>query len=247
MSTLFSNIVVPVDDSEPALHAAALAMHIAVQEKGRITFVNGVDWVAAVSNLEASLSPADPAPLVDALHTEGRALLARASAQARAAGVACDERLIDGKPVDAILQAVHETGAPLVVMGTHGRSGVARALLGSVTAAVLRSGEVPVLAVHPADKQDRPLRHRHSPQGRDAAPSQGGVSTTLRDFESGITSRGLHFHVSEIHASLVAKLSSSPHYQAVRCRKRIQQPQFGLGTGRPERPLCRVSGLWQEI
>jgi nucleotide-binding universal stress UspA family protein len=151
-SSLFSRIIVGVDDSEPSQRAVDFALRIAAQYKGQVTAVHGVDWASAVSSLEAGLSVADPQPVVDALRTEGRALLANVTAQARSAGIACDEQLIDGTPVDAILTAAKKAGALVIVLGTHGRGGFARLVLGSVAESTIRSSEIPVLAVHPKDE-----------------------------------------------------------------------------------------------
>ena len=54
-----------------------------------------------------------------------------------------------GKPVEAVLAAADELGADLVVMATHGRTGVKRARLGSVTEEVVRRSTRPVLTIHP--------------------------------------------------------------------------------------------------
>ena len=51
---------------------------------------------------------------------------------------------------EAILEAAEEVSADLVIMGTHGRRGIARALIGSVAEAVVRASPVPVLTVHAA-------------------------------------------------------------------------------------------------
>jgi nucleotide-binding universal stress UspA family protein len=65
-----------------------------------------------------------------------------------------------GDARDQILQAAKELGADMIVMGTHGRRGVRRALLGSVTESVVRSADCPVLTV----------RHHHDEHaGRSAA------------------------------------------------------------------------------
>ena len=51
---------------------------------------------------------------------------------------------------EAILEAAQEVSADLVIMGTHGRRGIARVLIGSVAEAVVRASPVPVLTVHAA-------------------------------------------------------------------------------------------------
>ena len=52
-----------------------------------------------------------------------------------------------GDARDVILQTVEELGVDLIVMGTHGRRGISRALLGSVTEMIVRTSPVPVLTV----------------------------------------------------------------------------------------------------
>jgi nucleotide-binding universal stress UspA family protein len=58
-----------------------------------------------------------------------------------------DVRVIEGLPVDAIRKTAKESHADLIVMGTHGCSGLNRLMLGSVTERLLRESEVPVLTV----------------------------------------------------------------------------------------------------
>jgi nucleotide-binding universal stress UspA family protein len=62
-------------------------------------------------------------------------------------GASIDVRVDEGLPADSIRRAASDSGADLIVMGTHGRSGVNRLILGSVTERVLREAQVPVLVV----------------------------------------------------------------------------------------------------
>ena len=72
----------------------------------------------------------------------------------RGAGVAVGQVLLKtGDAKDVINQTAIELGADLIVMSTHGRSGITRALLGSVTETVVRSAPCPVLTVRIHDKQ----------------------------------------------------------------------------------------------
>jgi nucleotide-binding universal stress UspA family protein len=69
--------------------------------------------------------------------------------------------LREGRPWEAILEAAREVRADLIVMGTHGRHGLVRTLLGSVTEKVVRTSPVPVLVVHySAATPERALRSR---------------------------------------------------------------------------------------
>lgn len=63
--------------------------------------------------------------------------------------------LRDGLPVDEILHAAQETSADLIVIGTHGRTGLPHVLLGSVAERVIRRAQCPVLTVRP---KNRPVR-----------------------------------------------------------------------------------------
>ena len=69
-----------------------------------------------------------------------------------AAGVRHSVMLVEDAPVSAVLRALRDSRAALLVMGTHGRSGLERIRLGSVTESVLRQVKVPVLTVGPRIK-----------------------------------------------------------------------------------------------
>jgi universal stress protein A len=61
--------------------------------------------------------------------------------------VAFDHKLLVGDPADAIVHEAEAEGADLIVMGTHGRTGLTRLLMGSVAEAVVRRAKCPVLTV----------------------------------------------------------------------------------------------------
>ena len=58
--------------------------------------------------------------------------------------------LVQGDPREAVLTKAAEVGADLIVMGTHGRRGIARALIGSVAESVVRTSSIPVLTLREA-------------------------------------------------------------------------------------------------
>jgi nucleotide-binding universal stress UspA family protein len=75
-------------------------------------------------------------------------------------GVAVEPRLLEGEPASTIVDVARETDCSLIVMGTHGRSGIVRVLLGSVAEDVLRTAPCPVMTVKadvpvPAEVPDR--------------------------------------------------------------------------------------------
>lgn len=88
-----------------------------------------------------------------------------------------DVRVLVGTPTEKILAQVRESGANLIVMGTHGRTGLRRLLFGSVTEAVMRLAPVPVIAVHEATPETAPMRviagNRSTEEGRAAVQYAG--------------------------------------------------------------------------
>ena len=68
---------------------------------------------------------------------------------ARLAGVACETvQIEEDHPYEAIINAAQQRGCDLIVMASHGRSGIAAIVLGSVTTKVLTHTKIPVLVCH---------------------------------------------------------------------------------------------------
>ena len=78
--------------------------------------------------------------------------------EAEAHHVRVESLVMEGDPVDMILRAAEETHSDMIVMGTHGRTALARLLLGSVAEAVLRKAPCPVLTAKPVLDGKRLLR-----------------------------------------------------------------------------------------
>jgi nucleotide-binding universal stress UspA family protein len=90
---------------------------------------------------EGYVLPPDPAAVLKELRQELDGL------SAPEPGIRVDRAVKEGDPVMEILATARETGCDLIVMGTHGRTGVGRLLMGSVAEAVLRKAPCPVLTV----------------------------------------------------------------------------------------------------
>jgi nucleotide-binding universal stress UspA family protein len=91
-----------------------------------------------------AMAPPTPRPSEDELASL-RDRLGRMQPRDPAVGV--EHRLVEGDPAAAILQVARETECELIVMGTHGRSGLSRLLMGSVAEKVVRDATCPVLTV----------------------------------------------------------------------------------------------------
>lgn len=90
------------------------------------------------------------AAVEEALEEEGRLILERAAAKAQAVGVTASTAMVAAarEPISATLLAeATKWQADLIVMGTHGRRGIGRAVLGSVAESLLRTTLLPVLLV----------------------------------------------------------------------------------------------------
>jgi len=140
---LFRRILIALDHSTIAAHALEVGAELAAALKGQAALVSVVD--PAPGFQPDSGIPA--AEWVATLKREGQLLLAAAAL--RAGEPPAWQFLREGKPADQILAAAREWEADVIVIGTHGRSGVSRLVLGSTAEAVVRHAPCPVLVVKP--------------------------------------------------------------------------------------------------
>jgi nucleotide-binding universal stress UspA family protein len=140
---VFHNVLVPVDGSAPSDAAVVLALKVAADEKATITFAHVVE----VAKLAAMASPSsiDPAFAVDAARTAGQEILDGARAKASPEKLTISTVLLEGDTVPALVSLARDRKVDLIIVGSHGRSGIERAILGSVAEGILRRSPVPVL------------------------------------------------------------------------------------------------------
>lgn len=155
---LISWILVPTDFSECSTEALEYAMSLAkplqadlilthVIEPFPYTAVNGIAFI----NFEERLIP------------EARALLDKFSQRPLEEKLSVETHLTSGIPSREIITLAEREGADLIVMGTHGRTGINHLMAGSVAEKVVRLSPCPVLTVHPraaASKQKRAVPRR---------------------------------------------------------------------------------------
>jgi nucleotide-binding universal stress UspA family protein len=139
------HVLVPVDFSPHARRALEYGCELARRFEGRITILHAYT-LPNYQLMEGSLSasPQAIAELITGIETA----LEKEQQAARQLGVANVATLArEGRAVDEIIRAATELDADVIAMGTHGRSGLSHALLGSVTDKVIRNGPCPVLTV----------------------------------------------------------------------------------------------------
>ena len=142
---MFKQIIVPIDGSECAAKAIDIAAVLAKEQGATCTVCMVVDIAQA-----AALGFATPDLVSGWLKTvqeQAEVIVLEAAAHLTVKGVAAKTEVVVGHPTDAILQVAKKHHGDIIVMGSHGRTGLRRLFLGSVAEGVLRSADIPVLVV----------------------------------------------------------------------------------------------------
>ena len=147
----FKHILVPVDFSANASEALAMAAELSRRFDARISLLHVFQPVSyAMPEGYMLYTPKQLAELLTAFEAQ----LASAKAEAERAGaVTVRTDQVQGVPAVEITEYAEKERCDLIVMGTHGRTGLQRALLGSVTEQVLRHAACPVLTVRMSDRK----------------------------------------------------------------------------------------------
>ena len=138
-------ILHPTDFSECATHAEQFAVRLARDLKGELVLFQAL--VEAPLYGEGLLNVREAQKVYDAQRTWAEESLAARAAELGKAGVTARFRVSVGVPFEEIVKAAKDEQADMIVMGTHGRGGLNRLLLGSVAERVIRTAPCPVLTV----------------------------------------------------------------------------------------------------
>jgi nucleotide-binding universal stress UspA family protein len=136
-------ILYPTDFSKPSEYAFELAAALARDHGARLVILH----VLPPTIIYGELVPVPPTPPDDYLPKMWEAFHRLEAADPRARELRVEARVVEGAPADAIREIAEEVGASLIVMGTHGRTGLSRLLMGSVAEEVLRKAACPVMTV----------------------------------------------------------------------------------------------------
>jgi len=150
---MYSNILVPIDGSETAAYGLLEAIKLAKRDGARLRLVNVVNTAVPAMEYAVAFGALDDLP--QRLREGAETLLKQAEGVVRENGLQ-PESLLIGTAIDntgeLIVEQAKEWPADLIVMGTHGRRGLARLVLGSNAEYVLRHTPVPVLVVRKQPK-----------------------------------------------------------------------------------------------
>ena len=140
---MFDKIMIATDGSEHSKNAAEMGIEIARLSGGEISVV----YVADTGRL--SHLPEDMAlvSIRELMLDEGREATDHIGEMAEKAGVTCTKAVVEGNVGEELHRFADESGADVVVIGSCGRTGLEKFLLGSVAEKVVRGSKVPVLTV----------------------------------------------------------------------------------------------------
>jgi nucleotide-binding universal stress UspA family protein len=176
--------MVPLDGSEFGRHAIPWALAIAEPAGARVDLVH-----VLTPPYDLGVPESDKLVLAEAIDSQRTATEQRlgdlADRLRLGTGIQFSSAVVDGNTADALLRYTEDSAIDLIVMTTHGRSGLARAVLGSISDQVVRRSRRPVLLVRP---------HRHVAEEREAA----AVSDVLVLLDGTVTSEAILTHALSV-------------------------------------------------
>jgi nucleotide-binding universal stress UspA family protein len=159
---MFKRILVAVDGSPASNAGLKSAATLAADQHAMLLALHVVDDSPMAVTFDGSYLPADYVDnFYETLRENGPKILAKADAVAQGSNVDLKPVLVEarGRTVaDAIVQQAHKLRADVIVVGTHGRRGLRRVLMGSDAEAVVREAHVPVLLVRAPEHARRKSR-----------------------------------------------------------------------------------------
>lgn len=143
---MYQRILVPIDGSAISDRALDEAIQFAQQHNAQIKLVHVLEDIWYLDN-ENYLSYAE---LTESIRRNGEKILMQAQNKLQSAGIAFDTELLEARDeriANVIVAEAKNSLAELIIIGTHGRSGFSRMLLGSVAEGVVRTAHIPVLLI----------------------------------------------------------------------------------------------------
>ena len=149
---MYQRILVPVDGSATSRKGLEEALKLATLTGGRLRLLHVVDELSAAMGM--SSYGAVSTDIFQLLKEGGEQVLAKAKAEVESCNVVVDTVLIEGfagRLSDHVADQVRLWGAELVVLGSHGRRGIGRLVMGSDAEQIIRTSPIPVLVVRVAE------------------------------------------------------------------------------------------------
>lgn len=144
---MYKKILVPIDGSVTAAKGLAEASKLAKDQNATIRLIHVVNELMIIAMPEAAIYSGE---IIEALRETGQQLLDKAQQQLVATGLQVEAQLLEahGKQAGQVIVAdAEQSHADIIVLGTHGRRGLSRLVMGSDAEYIVRLARVPVLLV----------------------------------------------------------------------------------------------------
>ena len=168
---MYRRILVPVDGSSTSMRGVEHALALAKNQRARLRLLNVIDEEVIVPGMDP-YAPLDMTPLIDGVKTEGQKGLKKTITLAARRKIRTDVAILRSRGLfvsEVILSDARKWRADLIVMGTHGRRGFNRLLMGSDAERVLRDTPVPILLVRADDSTESTGKRKRGPRTRRSA------------------------------------------------------------------------------
>jgi nucleotide-binding universal stress UspA family protein len=147
---MYQKILAPLDGSEfsecSLEHVKAIATGCQVPEVIILRIVEPIHSSDVAAYVEAGI---DTTLLMKDVQQSAEAYVSRIAETLNESGIPAKGVVITGWAADTIMKYAEENGVDLIIMSTHGRSGISRWVMGSITDKVVRNSRIPVLSVSP--------------------------------------------------------------------------------------------------
>ncbi|MCC6794979.1 MAG: universal stress protein [Candidatus Hydrogenedentes bacterium] len=211
-----ANILVPTDFSTYANYALKYAVAMAKQFAGTIHYVHVLDRsaLAGVRGNEMWLAESESHALIDSMREHATIRMTNLKQIADDEGVKSETHVVLGNPTEEILRLAEQTDSTLIVMATHGRSGVEHLVFGSVAEKIVRQSPVPVLSVkHPehefVKEYDMTLEIKRVLFPTDFSPFSDKALPFAKSFVKEFNATLIIFHATEVPIVLPEVMSDS--------------------------------------
>ena len=144
---MYQRILVPVDGSHTSTLGLQEAIRIAIDQRARLKLISVIDGFIITQNFEGLIIADD---MIDALRESGKKAINNALALVKKHDLKAEAttfETVGDRVAEVIVREAKKWKADLIVMGTHGRRGFNRMVLGSDAESVLRDSPIPVLMV----------------------------------------------------------------------------------------------------
>ncbi len=139
---MYKTIILAVDGSEVSRNALRHAVELAKQNNGTLVAVHVIPPIDVMD-----IETFKPESLIRGLREEGKKILSEVRELAAGEDVKVQTTIEEGIPFEVICEAARSSGADIIVMGSHGRTGIGKVFIGSVTERVISRAHCPVLVV----------------------------------------------------------------------------------------------------